>query len=126
MSTFYISFADSNENSNTTKKSLAIIRRQVNIIPAIAITDYKAQSKTLDKIIIDLREPVTGNSQWCANYVAISRARSIDDILIIDGWDANTINKQPPSALLYFMNTLQTLEKQSKETYDSYEQSMQH
>jgi hypothetical protein len=61
------------------KKSWSFQRRQLPILPAFAITDYKAQGKTLPYVIIDL--------QSCHNiqsaYVMISRATSLDGLLIL-------------------------------------------
>ena len=112
-STFSLSINTADDKSNKRTNKVNIIRRQINIIPAIANTDYKAQSKTLKKIIIGFREPITGSSQWCANYVALTRARSINDILIIGGWTEADINKKPPLKLTDFINRLRCIEQKT-------------
>ena len=58
-------------------------RKQLPLLPAFALTDYKAQGKTLPKIIVDL--------QSCTNissaYVMLSRATSLDGLLVLRPFD---------------------------------------
>lgn len=61
------------------KAEFRFSRSQLPIMPAFAYTDYKAQGRTMEKVIVDL--------QSCRNlqsvYVMLSRAKSLDGLLIL-------------------------------------------
>lgn len=62
-------------------------RKQLPIMPAFAYTDYKAQGRTMSKVIVDL--------QSCRNlqsvYVMLSRATSLDGLLILRDFDSKQV-----------------------------------
>ncbi|TDL19354.1 hypothetical protein BD410DRAFT_727336 [Rickenella mellea] len=49
------------------------------MLPAFALTDYKAQGKTMQRVIVDL-ESCRGSQ---SPYVMLSRATSLDGLLIL-------------------------------------------
>ncbi|KAF9506627.1 hypothetical protein BS47DRAFT_1251466, partial [Hydnum rufescens UP504] len=59
----------------------------VPIIPAYAITDYKAQSKTLPNVIVDLES--CHKTQLA--YVMVSHATSLDGLLILRPFDPKRV-----------------------------------
>jgi ATP-dependent exoDNAse (exonuclease V) alpha subunit len=59
------------------KKVLQLIqvtRTQLSIVPAFAITTYKAQGLTINKIVVDLQVPL-GTLQVALLYVPLSRVK---------------------------------------------------
>lgn len=62
-----------------TDETTTFKRRQLPIQPAFAMTDYKAQGRTLKNVILDLRNCVGSQSP----YVMVSRATSLEGILIL-------------------------------------------
>ena len=61
------------------KKRCKIKRTQLPIQPAFAITAYKSQSLSLDRVVVDL-ESCSGTE---APYVMVSRVKSLDGLLIL-------------------------------------------
>jgi hypothetical protein len=61
------------------KRSCSFARTQVPIVPAYAITAHRAQGQSMEQIIVDL-ESCQGTE---APYVMISRATSLDGLLIL-------------------------------------------
>ncbi|KAF8221249.1 hypothetical protein L208DRAFT_1329163 [Tricholoma matsutake] len=61
------------------KKTCTVIHTQVPIVPAFAMTAHRAQGQTIEKVIINL-ESCRGTE---APYVMLSRATSLDSILIL-------------------------------------------
>lgn len=68
-------------------KKKSISRRQIPIVPAFAMTDYKAQGRTLEKVIIDLDS--CGSLQ--SAYVMVSRAKSLEGLLILRAFPMSKI-----------------------------------
>jgi len=61
-------------------------RTQLPIVPAFAITTYKAQGLTMNKIVVDLQVPL-GTSQVASVYVPLSRVKRAEDIVILRPFD---------------------------------------
>ncbi len=70
------------------------------------MTDYKCQSKTYSKAIIDLTAPAVGRTDTNSAYVMISRFRSLDGMLILRDFDGNArINsKMVPNLLRQYQH----------------------
>ncbi|KAF5335465.1 hypothetical protein D9611_012159 [Ephemerocybe angulata] len=86
------------ERSQATVKSfyggqdLHFTRSQVAIVPAFAMTVHKAQSRTLDRVIVDLK-----NTRTTAEaYVMLSRVRTFDQLFILRRFDWNNLKRSPP------------------------------
>ena len=62
-----------------TSSTVTITRKQLPITPAFAMTDYKAQGKTMEKAIIDIESC----SSLQSLYVMLSRVKSLQGLLIL-------------------------------------------
>ena len=67
-------------NVHVGRKGLTFQRLQFPVTVAYAMTIHKSQGQTLDRVGIDLRTPLFDHGML---YVALSRARSEDDILLL-------------------------------------------
>lgn len=63
-------------------------RKQVPILPAFSITAHKSQGQTLERVIIDLNKCSGTESA----YVMISRAKSLDGIIILRPFNKSKIS----------------------------------
>ncbi|KAF8321872.1 uncharacterized protein EI90DRAFT_2938265 [Cantharellus anzutake] len=66
---------------------MSVRRSQLPLLPAFAITDYKAQGRTLPKVIIDLESARSIQSA----YVMISRATALENLLILRPFSAKRV-----------------------------------
>ena len=73
-------------------RSVEIRRKQFPITPAQAFTAYKAQAKTLDKVIIDLSRPPTGSLDSAYAYVSLSRSKTLSGIAILREFNEQILN----------------------------------
>ena len=76
--------------------SVTVSRTNFPLTPAYALTAYKAQGKTMSKVIIDLKKPPTGKVDFAYAYVALSRAKCLNDILILRDFDMNALSPKIP------------------------------
>ena len=74
-----------------TGKQLTVSRTQVPVQPAFSLTVYKAQGQTFQRVVIDL-QGCTGTE---APYVMLSRATSLEGILILRPFDEKKIRCRP-------------------------------
>jgi len=72
-------------------KQCKIIRTQVPVLPAFAMTTHKAQGRTLPNAIIDIQS-CRGTE---APYVMASRVTSLDGLLILRPFNINKIRSRP-------------------------------
>ncbi len=63
----------------TTGKNVTIQRSQLPVFPAFAMTDYKAQGKTMPLVVVDLESCRSRQSA----YVMLSRATSMESLLVL-------------------------------------------
>jgi hypothetical protein len=70
---------------------LSVKRRQFLITPGLASTAHAAQGRTMPAVIADLREG--RNVSWMASYVAITRVRYREDLLIYRPFDRTPFTK---------------------------------
>jgi len=73
--------------SGTRKASLY----QFPVTLAYAITDYKCQGLTFDRVSIDLKRPPTGFASGASAYVQLSRCRALDRLSIIRPFDPSEL-----------------------------------
>ena len=85
------------EGTQSQRKASAMIqvtRTQLPIVPAFAITTYKAQGLTMNKIVVDLQIP-PGTLQVASIYVPLSRVRRAEDIAILRPFDMKVLQVRP-------------------------------
>ena len=71
-------------------KRCTIRRKQVPIEPGFAVTVYKAQGQTMNRVIVDL----TGCTGTEPPYMMVSRATSLDGLVVLRDFDARQITKR--------------------------------
>ena len=94
--------------SSTDTKSVTVKRIQFPMTPANSLTAYKAQGKTIKKLIIDLTSSYGKNSAY--SYVALSRAKCLNDILILRNFKKENLIRIIPKDLLVELERLKILE----------------
>ena len=104
---------DTKFNFNPTKysKSITISRKQFPLTPAYALTAHKAQGKTLNKVIIDLSKPSKGKLDDNFVYVALSRAKKLDNVLILRDFEESVLLSKISEDLLIENHRLEAIEK---------------
>ena len=73
-----------------------VTRTQLPIVPAFAITTYKAQGLTMGKIVVDLQLPPTA-SQVASIYVPLNRVKRAEDLAILRPFDMKVLQIRPSS-----------------------------
>jgi len=63
-------------------ETIQVTRTQLPIVPAFAITTYKAQGLTMNKIIVDLQVPLA-TKEVASIYVPLSRVKRAEDVAIL-------------------------------------------
>ncbi|RDB28920.1 ATP-dependent DNA helicase RRM3 [Hypsizygus marmoreus] len=76
-----------------------IRRRQLAVTPAYAFTDYKSQGQTIERVIVDLAKPPTGELTPFHAYVALSRGRGRDSIRLLRDFADNLFTTHPSEDL---------------------------
>ena len=76
---------------------IQVTRTQLPIIPAFAITTYKAQGLTMNKIGVDLHVPL-GTLQVASVYVPLSRVKRAEDIVFLRSFGLKVLQVRPSSA----------------------------
>ena len=74
-----------------------VTRTQLPIVPAFAITTYKAQGLTMGKIVVDLQLSPTA-SQVASIYVPLSRVKRAKDLAILRPFNMKVLQIRPSSA----------------------------
>mgnify|MGYP001214493691 FL=1 len=83
---------------------LRISRKQLPLAPAFAITAHAAQGQTLDAAIVDLQ--IGRGTSPIASYVALTRVKRREDILIYRPFDRDLFTKGSPRGPELLMKTL--------------------
>ncbi|KAF5335803.1 hypothetical protein D9611_009612 [Ephemerocybe angulata] len=102
-------------NNKWAKTSKSAQRKQVAVVPAFAMTAHRAQGQTLSHVIVDLYS-CRGTE---AAYVMVSRATSLDGLLVYRDFDKKKIMAgQKPDVLLenhrLHMKSLSTIVKHAE------------
>jgi ATP-dependent exoDNAse (exonuclease V) alpha subunit len=95
-------------------ETIPITRTQLPIVPAFAITTYKAQGLTMNKIIVDLQVPL-GTMQVASIYVPLSRVKRAEDIAILRTFDMKVIQIQPSLAQNAELKRLDELNRKTQQ-----------
>ncbi|KAJ3539217.1 hypothetical protein NM688_g6398 [Phlebia brevispora] len=77
------------------KKTLSINRAQIALQPAYAFTAHRAQGQTYERVVVDLQSCKGSESP----YVMLSRATSLEGVLILRSFDKNKICCPPAQGL---------------------------
>ena len=70
---------------------LKVKRHQLPLAPGFAMTAHASQGATLQNTIVDLQIPETAS--WITIYVALSRVRRADDVLIFRKFDIEPLQR---------------------------------
>ncbi len=92
---------------------IQVTRTQLPIVPAFAITAYKAQGLTMNKIVVDLQVPV-GTLQVASIYVPLSRVKRAEDIVILRPFDMKVLQVRPTSAQDAELKRLDELDRETQ------------
>lgn len=91
------------------RAGLALQRSQFPLRPAYAVTFNKSQGKTLQRAVVDLRNPSFAHGQL---YVALSRVRTRNDIMVL--CDPATLRRTPYGHPCHIV-TMNVVERKSLE-----------
>lgn len=90
-------------------QNMSVIRHQVPVTPAWAITDYKVQGSTYDTIIVDLHRHGSNSKgsvynnrhkQYCSTYVQLSRVKSFQGLYLLRPVTLSDLNAKPDALLV--------------------------
>ena len=73
---------------------LANLRIVSSYIPAFAITTYKVQELTMNRIVVDLQAPL-GALQVPSIHVQLSSVKKADDVAILRSFDMKVMQRRP-------------------------------
>ena len=79
------------------------------------MTVWAAQGSTFDAVVVDMKVPpgMDPFTHWLACYVMLSRARSVEGLLVLRGADRIQLSQKPPAYILKEIDRLLALEKKS-------------
>ena len=100
-STFKIKTPDGQEST--------IVRRQFALTGSYAFTDIKSQGQTIEVVLVDLRNPLSGKLSPFSAYVALSRSRGRDTIRLLSDFDEDLFCTHPNPDLAVEINRLNFL-----------------
>ena len=92
---------------------IQVTRTQLPIVPAFAITTYKAQGLTMGKIVVDLQVP-PGTSQVASIYVPLSRVKRAEDVAILRPFDMKVLQVRPSPAQDAELKRLDELDRKTQ------------
>jgi hypothetical protein len=92
---------------------IQITRTQLPIVPAFAITTYKAQGLTMNRIVVDLQLP-PGTSQVASIHVPLSRVKKAEDLVILRPFDMRVLQVQPSLAQNTELKRLDELDRKTR------------
>lgn len=93
-------------------RSFRITRTTFPVLPSTARVVYAAQGETWPAVIADLACPAKMSPEvhWLANYVMLSRATSLDGILLLRNAERHELERGPPTYLIQELDRLRGLE----------------
>ncbi len=83
-------------------------------MPAFAITTYKAQGLTMNKIIVDLQVPLA-TMQVASIYVPLSRVKRAEDVAILRPFDMKVLQIQSSLAQNAELKRLDELNRKTQQ-----------
>jgi hypothetical protein len=106
-------YVKNNKPELSKTKSITVKRHQFPLTPAYAMTAYKAQGKTIEKVIIDLTRPRCRLDPAYV-YVSLSRAKCLNDVIILMDFDINMLKTKNHPDLTEEMIRLKNLENKQR------------
>lgn len=100
-------------------ETIRITRTQLPIVPAFAITTYKAQGLTMNKIVVDLQVPI-GTKQVASIYVPLSRVKKAEDVAILRPFDMKVLQIRPSLAQDAELKRLDELNRKTRQDCASF------
>ena len=99
-------------------KYISIRRTQFPVQPADARVVYGAQGETMKAVQVDMKRPPRMDqlTHWLACYVMLSRATSIDGLLVLRPALREELSSPPPEYLIQEIERLQQVEATSTDT----------
>ena len=96
-------------------KEKMITRRQFPLTAAYAFTDYRSQGQTINKVIVDIGAPPTGEPTPFNAYVALSRSQGRDSIRLLRPFDERLFTTHPNKHLWTEDERLNELDEETAE-----------
>ena len=95
-------------------------------MPADSMTVYAAQGNTYHAVIADMEKPpnLGSDEHWLACYVMLSRAKTLEGLLILRPALRHQLSRKPPQNLLDEMDRLQLLEHKTLDELVAYLNSL--
>lgn len=112
-------------NSNYRFQSGKCARRGLPVAPAFVLTDYKAQGKTFEHVLLELRGNRMTNGQpskcdFTSLYVQLSRCRTLQGIKLLSPIrHQDFIGNQPDQRILNAMQRLTDLAAETRRLFES-------
>jgi hypothetical protein len=106
---------------------MSVIRHQVPVTPAWAITDYKVQGATYDSIIVDLhrrdnnRKDSVSHKRYCSVYVQLSRVKSLQGLYLLQPVSLSDLNGKPDKLLVQEDERIAQLAKSTEIAWEQIE-----
>eukprot|EP00973_Karenia_brevis_P055855 7767610-Karenia_brevis.AAC.1 len=97
------------------RKVVQVRRTQFSVSPASARIVYNAQGEGFNATVVDLARPPSMSAEvhWLACYVMLSRARSLEGLLILRLASRSELSAGAPSYLVDAVERLLQLERES-------------
>ena len=97
---------------------MRIRRSTFKLLTADTITVYTAQGGTFDAVVADMQRPPSGSGvglaqHWLACYAMLSRAKTLEGLLVLRPAKREELQTRPPKYLLDELARLDVLEKRS-------------
>ena len=101
--------------TTTSQVTLQIRRVQFSVVPASARIVYNAQGEGFYAAVVDLARPpnMSEDVHWLASYVMLSRARTLEGLLILRLATRQQLSRGAPSYLVEAIDRLLELERTS-------------
>jgi hypothetical protein len=107
---------DNRQGGRKVVQVIHVTRTKLPIVPAFAITTYKAQGLTMSKVVVDLQLP-PATSQAASIYVLLSRVTRAGDVTILRHFDMEILEVQPSSAQDAELKCLDELDRETQQEY---------
>ncbi|CAF2847168.1 unnamed protein product [Rotaria sp. Silwood2] len=110
---------ESAQSGKIVPQVIQVTRTQLPIVPAFAITTYKAQGLTMNKIVVDLRVPLR-TLQVASVYVPLSRVKKAEDVVILRPFDMKALQVRPSPTQDAELKRLDELDRKTRREYTSF------